>query len=122
MNAAYGREGTFELGQTKKDLPRISIITATLNARDTLPVLVVSLRSQRYRNFEWVVADGGSSDGTLELLAGVEGVECHVLPGPDQGIYDAFNKALKQATGEWILFPGADDRLAGPEALLEAAQ
>lgn len=90
---------------------RISIITATHNAAEHLPRLISSLRAQTSKNFEWVVADGGSTDGTLELLAQVKDLNITVDSRPDFGIYDALNRAIKLSSGEYYLVLGADDML-----------
>lgn len=89
----------------------ISIITATYNAEKTLPALMDSLRQQTDYEFEWVVMDGGSTDGTVELLSGVSDLPLVWRSEPDFGIYDALNKAVKLARGEYYLVVGADDVL-----------
>lgn len=89
----------------------ITIITATFNAVGCLPVLVESLRSQSNKNFEWVVADAGSEDGTLEYLDAIEDLNIKIIEGPDFGIYDALNKAIRASTNDYYLVMGADDFL-----------
>lgn len=99
--------------------PRISIITATFNATGQLPYTIRSIREQTFREFEWVVVDGGSTDGTQAMLRENEDVVARWISEPDQGIYDAWNKACKLARGEWIIFLGAGDELAAPHTLAE---
>lgn len=91
--------------------PTISIITATYNAMEHLRVLIESLVAQTDQDFEWVVADGGSTDGTLELLEKAKEQLKYVVVDSrsDFGIYDALNRAIKKATGEYYLVLGADD-------------
>lgn len=98
--------------------PRISVITAAYNVVTTLPALYESLSVQELCNFEWIVADGGSTDGTLDLLQQLAGKNpwIHFTSEPDFGIYDAINKAVSRSTGEYYLVAGADDLLA-PNAL-----
>jgi glycosyltransferase involved in cell wall biosynthesis len=90
-----------------------AIITATYNAAFVLPRLLESLAEQTCRDFELILQDGNSTDATVALA---ETFRCR-LPflslrsEPDGGIYDAFNKALDRASGQWILFLGADDFL-----------
>lgn len=96
----------------------ISIITATYNAAGVLPSLIESLRGQIDRDFEWVVVDGGSTDGTVELLRAASDVVGKLVSEPDFGIYDAMNKAVRLAAGEYYLICGADDRLA-PSAVAD---
>lgn len=96
--------------------PRITIITATMNAAADLPKLIESLQRQTCRNFLWVVADGGSTDGTIGLLDASHGIALRYVSEPDFGIYDAFNKALRMVRTEYYLVMGADDLLY-PEAI-----
>jgi glycosyltransferase involved in cell wall biosynthesis len=92
---------------------RISIITATFNAAALLPRLVESLRSQTDLDFEWVVADGGSTDGTNEIVnsAMAELRDVKLSSQPDFGIYDALNRAIQLSTTDYYLVVGADDWL-----------
>jgi len=88
---------------------KISVITATYNAGDHLPVLIKSLRAQTNKNFEWVVADGGSTDETLDILKNVHDLNIVVSSEADFGIYDALNRAIKMCSGEFYVVIGADD-------------
>ncbi|GAA0218050.1 glycosyltransferase [Castellaniella daejeonensis] len=91
---------------------RFSVVTATYNAAAVLPRLIMSLKAQTDQDFEWVVADGASADGTLAMLeeAG-KTLSIRVDSRPDFGIYDALNRAVKLATGDYYLVVGADDEL-----------
>lgn len=92
---------------------KFSVVTATYNAAAVLPRLIASLRAQTDQDFEWVVADGGSTDGTLELLAAAqEYLKISIDSRPDFGIYDALNRAVKIAHGDYYLVVGADDELS----------
>jgi hypothetical protein len=91
--------------------PLITIITSTYNAAEHLPGLIRSIREQTYDNIEWVVVDGVSKDGTLDILRKNEDVIDYWASEPDKGIYDAWNKGVRLAQGEWICFLGADDFL-----------
>ena len=104
-------------------LPSISIVTATYNAAALLPHLVASLRGQIDKNFEWVVADGGSSDGTVKIVeeAGETLRQVLVTSQTDFGIYDALNRAIKLSTGDYYIVLGADDTLA-PDAIANYKQ
>jgi glycosyltransferase involved in cell wall biosynthesis len=95
----------------------ISIVTATLNAAADLAHTLGSLAQQRGASFQWIVVDGGSTDGTVDLLRRNGPVVSHWLSEPDGGIYDAWNKGCALAQGQWLLFLGAGDELAGPDAL-----
>lgn len=89
--------------------PLVTIITATYNAASTLLSCLESVRSQDYPNLQHLVIDGSSTDGTRDLLR----VHAHEavtwLSERDAGVYDAWNKGLRMAEGEWIAFLGADD-------------
>jgi glycosyltransferase involved in cell wall biosynthesis len=89
----------------------VTIITSTLNAEGTIKNLIGSLRAQSTNNFEWVVADGGSTDQTLAILQEYKDVVTRVLPGPDFGIYDGLNRAISTVRTPYYLVVGADDTL-----------
>ena len=93
-------------------LPMITVITATFNAVKTVSNAMQSIRSQSYPNIQWLVIDGGSTDGTVEILMDNEDIVDYWSSAADSGIYDALNKGVEHAHGDWILFLGADDRLA----------
>lgn len=88
---------------------RISVITATFNASSTLPHLIESLRMQTDRDFEWVVVDGLSEDNTIELVKSAHDLHPVVISEEDFGIYDALNKGVKSAKGDYYIVIGADD-------------
>lgn len=67
------------------------------------------MRNQPFRNFEWIIIDGGSKDGTLQLIKDSSDVITRWISEPDRGIYDAWNKGISLCNGRWISFLGADD-------------
>jgi glycosyltransferase involved in cell wall biosynthesis len=87
---------------------KVSIITVSFNAVATLKQTIDSVLAQDYPHIEYWVIDGGSSDGTQELLASY-GSRIHYISEPDKGIYDAFNKGLSRVTGDIVGVIGADD-------------
>jgi len=89
----------------------ISFIVAVYNAADTLAQCLDSVIAQRSPNFELLVIDGGSSDTSLDILRERGSEIAYWASDSDQGVYDAWNKALPHARGEWICFLGADDYL-----------
>jgi glycosyltransferase involved in cell wall biosynthesis len=91
--------------------PTISVVTVTLNCAQFLPRLVDSLLAQDDDDFDWVVVDGGSTDGTLDIAARFPPSRTTVISGPDFGIYDALNKAVAAVRSQYYLVVGADDRL-----------
>lgn len=97
---------------------KLSIITATYNAIEHLPKLIECLRNQEDKDFEWVVADGASTDGTLELLQSITDLNIVITSQEDFGIYDALNRGIKASSGEFYLTMGADDLLY-PNAVKE---
>jgi glycosyltransferase involved in cell wall biosynthesis len=99
--------------------PFISIVTSTRNAARQLPNAIESVRQQSYSNFEWIIIDGASTDGTIELIQESGDVVDQWLSEPDSGIYDAWNKGLELARGDWICFLGADDWLWDPNVFFK---
>lgn len=89
----------------------ISIITATYNAERYLPQCLNSIANQALRRIEVIVVDGGSGDDTIKILENSNLKHLRWVSEPDHGIYDALNKGIGMATGRWLYFLGADDRL-----------
>lgn len=98
--------------------PRFSIITVTRNNLPGLRRTADSLSAQTSRDYEWIVIDGASTDGTTAWLAATN---AQWLSEPDTGIYDAMNKGIARATGTYILFLNAGDVLADNTILADAA-
>lgn len=90
---------------------KLSVITATYNAIEHLPKLIESLRNQEDKDFEWVVADGASTDGTVDLLKSIKDINIKIISQEDFGIYDALNRGIKNSIGDFYLVVGADDIL-----------
>ncbi len=91
----------------------ISLITATYNCASTLRDTITSVANQTARaHIEYIVVDGGSKDGTLQIIKDNAHQIDHWISEPDNGIYDALNKGLQLATGDWIGFLHADDIFA----------
>jgi glycosyltransferase involved in cell wall biosynthesis len=88
--------------------PTISVVTPSLNARETIEEALQSVVSQDYRHVEHIVVDGGSTDGTVELLERTDGIKW--VSEPDRGLSDAMNKGIGMATGDVIGWLNADDR------------
>lgn len=92
---------------TKTDQPLISIITPSLNRAQFIEEAIESVLHQDYTHVEHIVVDGGSTDGTLDLLSAYP--HLRVISEPDQGVYDAFNKGIRLAGGEIIGILNSDD-------------
>ena len=91
--------------------PTLSVIMPVLNAARTLRVAIDSVLQQSFVNFELVVLDGLSTDGTLGILKSVDDARLRWSSGRDGGVYEAMNKGIAEAKGEWLYFMGADDSL-----------
>jgi len=99
----------------------LSIIIPVYNSEASLKQCLESISNQIFTDYEIIFADGGSRDGTLQIIsdfqAGNTRSAIKLLPGPDRGIYDAMNKAIAIAEGAWLYFMGSDDTLAAPDIL-----
>jgi len=89
--------------------PLVTVITAVFNGNDCLANCIESVLSQDYPQVEHIILDGGSNDGTVETIRRYEDRLALWISEPDSGVYDAWNKGLQLARGEWIAFLGADD-------------
>lgn len=101
---------------------KISIITVVFNRHDTIGMALSSLRAQTHAQIEHIVIDGGSLDGTLEVLESQADPGMVVVSEPDDGIYDALNKGLRRTTGDVVGILHSDDVLASPSVLSTIAK
>lgn len=97
--------------QGRPGAPLISVILPVYNGGRTLEAAIDSVACQRYENLELVVIDGGSTDGSLEIIRAHEGQIDLWISEPDRGVYDAMNKGVDRACGDWLYFLGSDDIL-----------
>lgn len=95
----------------------ISIITVTYNAAALLTYTIESVLEQHYKEIEYIIIDGASKDGTTDLIKKYEGLIAHWVSEPDTGIYDAMNKGLRLATGEYVIFMNAGDTFYDEQTL-----
>ena len=93
------------------DCPLITVITPVFNGGRDLESSILSVLSQKFDYVEYVIIDGGSTDGTLEVVRRYETSIDYWVSEPDKGIYDAMNKGVHLATGRWLCFLGSDDTL-----------
>lgn len=93
------------------NLPKISIITPTYNSEKNIEACITSVANQTHQNIEHIIIDGASADNTLNIIKEIAAKYTHLkfISEPDRGIYDAMNKGIDIATGEWIYFLGSDD-------------
>lgn len=108
-----------ELSEDK--MPKITIVTATYNLikagrKEFFKKCIESIYSQTYKNFEHIIIDGASDDGTLDLIKEIA-PRSTVISEPDKGIYDAFNKGVKKASGEYVHFLNSDDYYTDKKSL-----
>lgn len=97
--------------------PLMTVIVAVFNGAKTLQQCIDSVALQTYENKELIIIDGGSQDGTIDLLKANKAKIQYWISEPDRGIYNAWNKGVSQAKGEWICFLGADDFLWNAQSI-----
>lgn len=89
--------------------PTFSIVTVCYNAEAELEDTIQSVIAQTYRHVEYIIVDGASKDGTLAIIERYKGRIARVVSEPDKGLYDAMNKGLRLATGDYVCFLNAGD-------------
>jgi len=97
--------------------PKLTIITIVYNNVRHIERTVLSVLNQTYPNIEYLVIDGASNDGTLEILKKYEGRLAKLISEKDKGIYDAMNKGLALASGDYILFMNSGDEIYGSDTV-----
>lgn len=103
-------------------LPKITIITICYNADQTIRRTLRSVREQTYEAIEHIIVDGASQDATLALIQEYKTSRTHLYSEPDKGIYDAMNKGLGYASGDYVWFLNAGDALPTPETVSLVAE
>lgn len=102
-------------------MPRFSIVTVCWNSEQVLPGAMRSLAAQTCRDYEWVVIDGASTDRTLDLVRSFDAAPAVVVSEKDAGIYDAMNKGVARAGGDYVFFLNSDDALYDENVLARVA-
>jgi glycosyltransferase involved in cell wall biosynthesis len=90
---------------------KFSIITVCKNSEKTIENTILSVINQTYKNFEYIVVDGHSNDNTLNIIDKYRDTISQVVSEPDNGLYDAMNKGIKLASGDYLMFLNSDDQL-----------
>ena len=97
--------------------PLFSIITVTYNAASTLPATLASVKEQSCKKYEYIVMDGLSKDNTVEMAKAADIPNARIFSSSDKGLYDAMNKAIDEATGDYLIFLNAGDAFHAPDTL-----
>ena len=97
--------------------PLISVVTICYNAKNDLEKTILSVLSQTYQDIEYIIIDGGSTDGTVDIIHKYSERLFYWISEPDKGIYDAMNKGMDRAIGSWINFMNAGDTFCDNEVI-----
>lgn len=97
--------------------PKVSIITVVYNNRHNLEKTIEGIKTLKYENLEYIVIDGASTDGTLDVISANREIINYFISEKDNGIYDAMNKGLHAATGDYVWFINSGDIPSAPDVL-----
>tara|TARA_R110002033_G_scaffold69140_5_gene120542 strand:+ start:1080 stop:1838 length:759 start_codon:yes stop_codon:yes gene_type:complete len=101
----------------KQKTPLISIVTVVYNDVKNIEKTINSVINQSYKNSQYIIVDGGSIDGTIDIINNYREFISHFSSEKDKGIYDAMNKGTKKATGDWIIYMNSGDYFCDTEIL-----
>ena len=101
---------------------KVSLITVCFNSTDTIEDTIKSVLSQNYKDIEYVVVDGGSTDGTLDIINRYKGNISKVVSEPDKGVYDAMNKGIRLSSGDIVATLNSDDMYADETIVSQMAE
>ncbi len=113
LAASRRRRGYFltdNEGESTLDEPLVSVITVALNEKANIENTIRSVTNQTYDNIEYIVVDGGSNDGSLDIIKRYDDKIDYWVSEPDKGIFDGMNKGIKVARGEYLIFMNAGDQ------------
>lgn len=95
--------------QDKPYLPKVSIVTTVFNGVEEIENTIISVINQTYEKIEYIIIDGGSNDGTLDIIKKYSNKLSYWISEKDGGIYEGMNKGLAMSSGDWILFRNCGD-------------
>ena len=101
--------------------PRLSVITATMNSEETIAASIESRQRMLGGIVRHIIQDGGSTDATLEIISQSDDGAINLVSSPDNGIYDALNKAVHRVDTEWLMFLHSDDQLVCKDVIRDIA-
>jgi glycosyltransferase involved in cell wall biosynthesis len=101
------------------DFPIVTVITAVFNGRNNIEETILSIINQNYTNIEYIIIDGGSTDGTLDIIRKYDSKIDYWVSGKDSGISDAFNKGIILSSGDYINFQGDGDGFLNENSIKE---
>jgi glycosyltransferase involved in cell wall biosynthesis len=101
---------------------KVSIITVCFDAEDDIEKTIQSVLNQTYNDIEYIIVDGKSTDGTMDIIKIYENRISKIICEPDKGIYDAMNKGIRAATGDVLYFLNAGDRLCDGNIIEKVAK
>lgn len=90
-------------------MEKITIITVTFNCKNSIEKTIQNIINQSYKNIEYIIVDGRSTDGTVEIINKYTNNIDIFISEPDNGIYDGMNKGIKLSSGDWIIFMNSGD-------------
>lgn len=108
-----------EMAGSVNSLPLITVVTVVFNGVKDVEMTMKSVLDQTYRNIEYIVIDGGSTDGTVDVIRKYQDRISLWISEPDNGLYDAMNKAVRLSKGEWINFMNVGDTFYSPTTVEE---
>ena len=96
---------------------KVTIVTVTFNCKNVIEETLLSVINQSYKDIEYIIIDGGSNDGTLEIINKYSSQISKIVSEPDKGIFDAMNKSLQYCNGEYVIFINAGDKFVNTDVL-----
>lgn len=103
--------------KSNNKFPKLSIVTVSYNCRQEIEDTILSVINQDYPDIEYIIIDGGSTDGTVDIIKKYSDKLAYWVSEPDKGLYDAMNKGILKATGEWVTLRNCGDYFAEKNSL-----